>query len=347
MSHDLLHAALNRHASQIRGPDGELLSPRSLDRLALSSDDENELVEVKTPMTMSVAGSVDSTPASSRSASPSRAGGGGGGKRKGGAGKPRRDKAKEREKAEQMRNPVDPFLRFPGPVLGRILGDFDVRDLQNVGLVCKRWRRSQTLSESYVGWRFSAVTTLWPEMLRYTDGQVSDSPVDPLALTDYTWYLLLESFTYEDPTERRRKYADSDGTPTWRKGDAQQDWAQRFANVFSHDVADTVESDHDENGLTMKEERELKWKEENEASEMQGMDKVAMREFYKVRSLARNDPLRAVPRTALTLLLSTPRAYGTRRSKANTAKALSAPSKATVSATSSPIPYDAATTPLS
>ena len=152
MSHDLLHAALNRHASQIRGPDGELLSPRSLDRLALSSDDENELVEVKTPMTMSVAGSVDSTPASSRSASPSRAGGGGG-KRKGGAGKPRRDKAKEREKAEQMRNPVDPFLRFPGPVLGRILGDFDVRDLQNVVLVCKRWRRSQTLSESYAGHR--------------------------------------------------------------------------------------------------------------------------------------------------------------------------------------------------
>ncbi|KAG0663551.1 hypothetical protein C6P46_002447 [Rhodotorula mucilaginosa] len=263
MSHDLLHAALNRHASQIRGPDGELLSPRSLDRLALSSDDENELVEVKTPMTMSVAGSVDSTPASSRSASPSRAGGGGG-KRKGGAGKPRRDKAKEREKAEQMRNPVDPFLRFPGPVLGRILGDFDVRDLQNVGLVCKRWRRSQTLRSAPQG------------RCGYVDPRA-----DTAALTDYTWYLLLESFTYEDPTERRRKYADSDGTPTWRKGDAQQDWAQRFANVFSHDVSETVESDHDENGLTMKEERELKWKEENEASEMQGMDKVAMREFYK------------------------------------------------------------------
>ena len=47
----------------------------------------------------------------------------------------------------------------------------------------------------------------------------------------------------------------------------------------------------------------------------------------------------------LTLLLSTCRAYGTRRSKANTAKALSAPSKATVSATSSPIPYDAANFP--
>ncbi|GAA5991759.1 hypothetical protein JCM10908_001126 [Rhodotorula pacifica] len=237
MSHDLLHAALNRHASQTRGPDGEMLSPR-LERLALSSDDENELVEVRTPMTMSIAGSVDSTPASSRSASPSRAG-----RKKGGAGKPRRDKAKEREKAEQMRNPIDPFLRFPGTVLGRVLGEFDVRDLQNIGLVCKRWRRSQTLN--------------------------------------YTWFLLLESFTYEDPSERRRRYADSDGTPTWRKGDAQQDWAQRFANVFSHDVSETVESDHDENGLTMKEERELRWKEENEASEMQGMDKVAMREFYK------------------------------------------------------------------
>lgn len=145
MSHDLLHEALNRHAGQLRGRDGELLSPR-FERLALSgSDDENELVEVRTPMTASVAGSVESTPASSRSASPSRAGAN---RKKGGAGKPRRDKAKEREKAEQMRNPIDPFLRFPGEVLGRVLGDLDVRDLLAVGLVCKRWRRSQTLSES-------------------------------------------------------------------------------------------------------------------------------------------------------------------------------------------------------
>jgi hypothetical protein len=176
-----------------------------------------------------------------------------------------------------------------------------------------------------------------------------DPRADTAALTDYTWYLLLESFTYEDPTERRRKYADSDGTPTWRKGDAQQDWAQRFANVFSHDVSETVESDHDENGLTMKEERELKWKEENEASEMQGMDKVAMREFYKVRRLARTAgagaPGLVTYRQLLTLLLSTCRAYGTRRSKANTARALSAPSKGTVSATSSPIPYDAVNSP--
>lgn len=148
MSYDLLHTALHRHASQLRSPDGEPLSPPLVDRLALSgSDDENELVEVRTPMTASIAGSVESTPASSRSASPSRAGGG---KRKGGAGKPRRDKAKEREKADQMRNPIDPFLRFPGEVLGRVLGELDVRDLQSVGLVCKRWRRSQTLSESAI-----------------------------------------------------------------------------------------------------------------------------------------------------------------------------------------------------
>ncbi|POY72333.1 hypothetical protein BMF94_4635 [Rhodotorula taiwanensis] len=240
MSHDLLHEALNRHAGQLRGRDGELLSPR-FERLALSgSDDENELVEVRTPMTASVAGSVESTPASSRSASPSRAGAN---RKKGGAGKPRRDKAKEREKAEQMRNPIDPFLRFPGEVLGRVLGDLDVRDLLAVGLVCKRWRRSQTLN--------------------------------------YTWFLLLESYTFESPADRRQKYAGSNGVPQWRKGDAQQDWAQRFASVFAHDASETVESDHDENGLTMKEERELKWKEENEASELQGMDKNAMREFYK------------------------------------------------------------------
>ena len=43
------------------------------------------------------------------------------------------------------------------------------------------------------------------------------------------------------------------------------------------------ESDHDENGLTLKEERELKWRDENEADELAGMDKNAMREFYKVR----------------------------------------------------------------
>lgn len=145
MSHDLLHRALNRHASQARGPDGEPLSPPAIDRLHLASDDD-EQIEVCTPVP-SNAGSVASTPASSRSASPTRAGAG---KRRGGAGKPRRDKTKEREKAEAMRNPLDPFLRFPNVVLGRILGELNANDLLAVGLVCKRWRRSQTLSASLV-----------------------------------------------------------------------------------------------------------------------------------------------------------------------------------------------------
>lgn len=38
----------------------------------------------------------------------------------------------------------------------------------------------------------------------------------------------------------------------------------------------------DENGLTLKEERELKWAEENEAQEALGLDKVQMRQYYKV-----------------------------------------------------------------
>ncbi|BGP34203.1 hypothetical protein JCM10296v2_006018 [Rhodotorula toruloides] len=223
-----------------RGPDGEPLSPPAIDRLHLASDDD-EQIEVCTPVP-SNAGSVASTPASSRSASPTRAGAG---KRRGGAGKPRRDKTKEREKAEAMRNPLDPFLRFPNVVLGRILGELNANDLLAVGLVCKRWRRSQTLN--------------------------------------YTWYLLLQSFTYVTPAERGRSYAEGDGVPTWRKGDASQDWAAHFANIFRRDDLDqgVEEAEVDENGLTMKEERELKWKEENEANEMAGLDKVAMREYYK------------------------------------------------------------------
>lgn len=140
---DLLHTALNRHASQQRTSDGEPLSPQALERLRLSSDDD-EQIEVRTPLG-SVAGSVASSPSSSRSASPTRAAAG---KRKGGAGKPRRDKTKEREKSEAMKNPLDPFLRFPGQVLGRVLGYLGYQDLTRVGLVSKRWRRSQTLSAS-------------------------------------------------------------------------------------------------------------------------------------------------------------------------------------------------------
>lgn len=37
--------------------------------------------------------------------------------------------------------------------------------------------------------------------------------------------------------------------------------------------------------MTMKEEREEKWREENEEAEREGGDKVAMRQYYKVSFL--------------------------------------------------------------
>ncbi|GAA5889257.1 hypothetical protein JCM6882_000689 [Rhodosporidiobolus microsporus] len=247
MSHDLLHSALRRATRQSRpSTDDPSLSPTALQSLHLASDDD-EQVEVRTPLP-SAPGSVASTPSSSRSTSPTRSASvdsaGGGRKRKGGAGKPRRDKTKEREKAEQSKNPVDLFLRFPGEVLGRVLGELGANDLLAVGLVCKRWRRSQTLN--------------------------------------YTWYLLLQSLTYVTPEERKARYADSTGLPTWRASEAKEDWAARFASIFRRDDLDDPDgTDTDENGLTMREERELKWKEENEAQLVGAVDKVAMREFYK------------------------------------------------------------------
>ncbi|GAA6029075.1 hypothetical protein JCM8097_001581 [Rhodosporidiobolus ruineniae] len=238
---DLLHDALRRHAAQ-KGED-PALSPTALQALQLADDEQ---IEVRTPLP-SAPGSVASTPSSSRSASPTRAGGGGGGggggKRKGGAGKPRRDKTKEKEKADAMKNPLDPFLRFPGEVVGRILGELGADDLLSVGLVCKRWRRSQTLN--------------------------------------YTWYLLLQSLTYVTPEERKSKYHETNGVPTWRASEAKEDWAARFASIFRRDDLEEPEAqDRDEDGLTKAEEHALKWAEENEAQEGP-IDKVAMREYYK------------------------------------------------------------------
>ncbi|GAA5856691.1 hypothetical protein JCM8547_005932 [Rhodosporidiobolus lusitaniae] len=232
--HDLLHDALNRAASKSRNPADPALSPTLRD-LHIFSDDDAE-IEVSTPLP-SYPSSVASSPASSRSTSPTRAGN----KRKGGAGKPRRDKAKEREKAEAMKNPLDPFLRFPGEVLGRVLGDLGAEDLLRLGLVCKRWRRSQTLN--------------------------------------YTWYLLLQSLTYVSPEERKQRYAETKGIPTWRPSEAKEDWAARFATIFRRDdLAEKEPQDRDENGLTMQEERELKWAHEEEEGQM---SKNEMREFYK------------------------------------------------------------------
>lgn len=132
---DLLHDALRRATSRSR----TATSPPALDSLKL---EEDSLIDVATPAPSSPASSVASTPAGSRSSSPSRAG-----RKSGGAGKPRRDKTKEKQKAEANKNPLDPINRFPGEVNGRIFGELMAPDLLACGLVCKRWRRSQTLSE--------------------------------------------------------------------------------------------------------------------------------------------------------------------------------------------------------
>ncbi|GAA5926247.1 uncharacterized protein JCM15063_000225 [Sporobolomyces koalae] len=226
--HDLLHDALNRATSRSRTAG----SPPALEHLKL----EDELIDVATPAPSSPASSVASTPAGSRSSSPSR-------NKRGGAGKPRRDKTKERQKAEANKNPLDPINRFPGEVNGRIFGELQTTDLLACGLVCKRWRRSQTLN--------------------------------------YTWYLLLQSLTWTSPEERKATYAESNGLPKWRASDAKEDWAEHFANIMRRDDLESKEADVDEDGLTMKEERELKWAQENEENEFAGMDKVAMRAYYK------------------------------------------------------------------
>lgn len=241
--HDLLHDALKRATSRSRTTTGP--SPPALEHLKLSSEEE-PLIDVATPAPSSVASSTSTTPAGSRSSSPSRAAAAAsGGSRKGGggAGKPRRDKTKERLKAEANKNPLDPINRFPGQVNGRIFGELLAPDLLACGLVCKRWRRSQTLN--------------------------------------YTWYLLLQSLTWTSPEERKATYAESNGLPQWRPNEAKEDWAQHFANIMRRDDTETKEADVDENGLTMKEERELKWAQENEEGETAGMDKVAMRAYYK------------------------------------------------------------------
>jgi len=101
--------------------------------------------------------------------------------------------------------------------------------------------------------------------------------------TDYTWYLLLQALTWTEPQDRKASYAESNGLPKWRASDAKEDWAEHFANIMRRDDTETKEADVDEDGLTMKEERELKWAEENQ-EELEGMDKVAMRAYYKVSS---------------------------------------------------------------
>lgn len=66
--------------------------------------------------------------------------------------------------------------------------------------------------------------------------------------------------------------------------DSKEDWAARFAAIHRVEEAESDEEEEgvDEEGVTMREEREAKWKEENEGREMEAGDKVAMRAYYKV-----------------------------------------------------------------
>lgn len=156
----MLQQALHRHALQSSsaggGGGGDETSNQAtataggLGTVALHaltlSDDDNEEIEVRTPGA-STPVSTTSTPSGSRAGSRSSSPSGQGKRRGGGAGKPRRDKSKELAKAEQNKNPLDPINRFPGEVNGRIFGELGVDELLACGLVSKRWRRSQTLSE--------------------------------------------------------------------------------------------------------------------------------------------------------------------------------------------------------
>jgi hypothetical protein len=94
--------------------------------------------------------------------------------------------------------------------------------------------------------------------------------------------LLLQSQTY---TPTPVPTASGSTLPTWRRGDSKIDWSAQYAAIHRPVVAEeedeTVEG-VDDDGITMREEREEKWREENEGV-MQGMDKVEARKFYKVR----------------------------------------------------------------
>ena len=97
---------------------------------------------------------------------------------------------------------------------------------------------------------------------------------------DYTWYLLIQSQTY---TPTPTPTASGSTLPTWRRGDSKIDWSAEYATIHRPVVVeeDDGEEGVDDEGVTMREEREEKWREENEGVTA-GMDKVEARKFYKV-----------------------------------------------------------------
>jgi len=85
------------------------------------SEDEDQIVGVKTPATPRA-----QSRASSRSTSPTRAN--------------KRRELKEKEKG------LDPLRRLPGELSQKIFGSLDIHSLLNCGRVSKRWRKSQTIN---------------------------------------------------------------------------------------------------------------------------------------------------------------------------------------------------------
>ena len=105
---------------------------------------------------------------------------------------------------------------------------------------------------------------------------------------DYTWYNLLQSLTYVDPTTLHGSTPVIPNTPAafllWTRRDSKIDWRARFASIYAPIVVEEGADELNEEGMTMKEEREERWREENEGLAREGEDKGAMREYYKVRS---------------------------------------------------------------
>lgn len=289
MPSDLLHEALTRHAALVNPPRGRGFGSPPLtsafSQLALDSDPssaiaaamtqtDDDLIPVQTP-----AGSRTSSPApshaSSRSTSPTRVSASLSRPRSG-AGKPRRDKTKEVEKEKANKASRDPLNRLPNELSAKCFGYLELDDLLVCGSVCKRWKNSQTIS---------CVLLFFSRCAAALRSNAADQS-KTFRYLDYTWYNLLQSLTY---TSTPAPLASTPSTAAsalllWTRRDSKIDWSARFASIYRRDDLDdpTNDGERDEDGLTMKEEREQKWEQENRSQQEEKVDKVAMRAYYKV-----------------------------------------------------------------
>lgn len=101
-----------------------------------------------------------------------------------------------------------------------------------------------------------------------------------MGTTDYAWYLLLRSITYSP--------SGGSSTPAsllvWTRRDSKVAWSSEYAALFRAPLVELGGEegrDEDDEGVTMKEERERRWADEE--AQGQVVDKVAMRAYYKVR----------------------------------------------------------------